>query len=200
MLFCVSMFVLTACDGCGEKITEKPQEQVEAYVNLSLAEKQLIVGDEALLVATTPLIDGLSVAWTSSDTNVATVSGDGIVTAMRPGTADITATFGDKTAKCIVTVSLGSNLPHIEFENQIVNDTVNIAKNSDINLGAFVKFNGKTFNDATFTYNVIEGNSLGSVTSAGKFSAGNEKGQILVLILPNLPKSSLLTLLQVTLF
>jgi hypothetical protein len=51
MLFCVSMFVLTACDGCGEKITEKPQEQVEAYVNLSLAEKQLIVGDEALLVA-----------------------------------------------------------------------------------------------------------------------------------------------------
>ena len=151
MLFAVSMFVLTACDGCGEKITDKPQEQIETYINLSLAEKQMIVGDEETLVAYTPVIEDLTITWASSDERIVSVN-NGVITAVRPGTADITATFGDKTDSCKVTVGLGSQLPVIEFENQIVNDNLYVAKNGDVNLGAFIKFNNKIFNDATFTY------------------------------------------------
>ena len=46
------------------------------------------------------------VVWTSSAGNVATVSGDGLVTAVGAGTATITATTvdGDFTATCVVTV------------------------------------------------------------------------------------------------
>jgi len=46
------------------------------------------------------------VLWTSSAGNVATVSGDGLVTAVGAGTATITATTvdGDFTATCVVTV------------------------------------------------------------------------------------------------
>ena len=53
-----------------------------------------------------------SVAWTSSDTAVASVSG-GIVTALRAGTATITASTADKnTASCTVTVTGGgSSIP-----------------------------------------------------------------------------------------
>ena len=46
-----------------------------------------------------------SLNWESSDTNVATVSGTGEVTAQAPGTATITVSCGDKKATCTVLVA-----------------------------------------------------------------------------------------------
>lgn len=60
---------------------------------------------EQLVVSYIPAdtTDVRDVIWTSSDESVATVK-DGIVTAVGVGTATITATVGDKTAVCEVTV------------------------------------------------------------------------------------------------
>ena len=49
--------------------------------------------------------DTIPVTWSSSDPSVAGVSGDGLVTAHKDGTAVITATAGDKEAKCTINVS-----------------------------------------------------------------------------------------------
>lgn len=51
----------------------------------------------------------LALSWTSSDEAVATVAGDGTVTAVAPGQADITAATedGTLTASCSVTVGVG---------------------------------------------------------------------------------------------
>ena len=46
-----------------------------------------------------------TVTWSSSNTAVATVSNNGLVTAIKEGSATITAKAGDKTATCAVTVS-----------------------------------------------------------------------------------------------
>ena len=46
-----------------------------------------------------------TVTWSSSNTAVATVSSNGLVTAVQEGSATITAKAGDKTATCTVTVS-----------------------------------------------------------------------------------------------
>ena len=46
-----------------------------------------------------------TVSWSSDKTSVAIVDDNGMVTAVAPGTATITATAGDKTATCIVTVT-----------------------------------------------------------------------------------------------
>ena len=46
-----------------------------------------------------------TVTWSSSNTAVATINDDGLVTAVKEGSATITAKAGDKTATCTVTVS-----------------------------------------------------------------------------------------------
>jgi len=55
------------------------------------------------LTATT-IPSGITVAWTSSDSSVATVS-DGVVTGVSNGSCTITASAGDLSATCDVTVS-----------------------------------------------------------------------------------------------
>ncbi len=65
-------------------------------------------GTETLTATVTPdNASNKSVTWSSSDTNVATVSDNGKVKAVNPGTAVITVTTDDgkKTATCKVTVS-----------------------------------------------------------------------------------------------
>ena len=72
----------------------------------------LEVGDTETLTATvTPdNADNKNVTWSSSAESVATVSYDGVVTAIAPGTATITATTedGSYTATCEVTVNASS--------------------------------------------------------------------------------------------
>ena len=51
-----------------------------------------------------PPREGAEVSWGSDDTSVASVSDDGLVTAVAPGTATITATSGDASASAEATV------------------------------------------------------------------------------------------------
>ncbi len=91
-----------------------PNSATEATANLTLGQSELTLkqGDSQQLTATLPDVPGesFSLTWSSSDTGVATVSEDGTVCALTPGTAIITATAtGDKGdtffAECSVTVT-----------------------------------------------------------------------------------------------
>ena len=76
-------------------------------VELNKTSLSLTVGDASAKLSATvnPAdADDAAVSWTSSDSSVATVK-DGVVTPLKAGTATITATCGDKTATCAVSVA-----------------------------------------------------------------------------------------------
>lgn len=64
------------------------------------------VGETVQLTATVAPEGAGEAVWSSSDEAVATVSPEGLVTAVGQGTATITATAGEKTATCEVTVEI----------------------------------------------------------------------------------------------
>lgn len=74
-------------------------------ITLSSAQENIHVGDSLTLKATVEPTDSLdAVTWSSSNKTVATVDANGKVTAIGAGKATITATAGNKTATCEVTV------------------------------------------------------------------------------------------------
>lgn len=83
-------------------------------------------GTVILTVSTTPVDADLSLlSWSSSNTSVATVN-DGVVTAVAPGKATITASVNGKTATANVTVLTDVN--SIAFEQDVVNIAVGQTK------------------------------------------------------------------------
>lgn len=78
-------------------------------VTLNEETLDLTVGDEQKITATVApgTATNKSVEYSSSDEEVATVDGEGNITAVAEGSADITVTTkdGNKTAKCTVTIT-----------------------------------------------------------------------------------------------
>lgn len=87
-------------------VTVDAKEIAVAGISLDITEKTLTEGDSFTLTATVEPADASdkTVTWTSSDASVATVA-DGVVTAVAPGAAVITATTANGlNASCTVTV------------------------------------------------------------------------------------------------
>ena len=89
------------------KVTVEKKVIAVESVELDKTELELTEGGSATLVATVKPDNATdkTVTWTSSDPEIATVDG-GVVTAVKGGTATITASAGDKTATCAVTVKV----------------------------------------------------------------------------------------------
>lgn len=75
-------------------------------ISLSDSELTLLIGEKARLVATVLPEDATykTVNWTSGDRDVATVDSDGNITTKGTGETIITATCGELSASCVVTV------------------------------------------------------------------------------------------------
>lgn len=81
-------------------------------VQLNKEELTLIIGRTEQLIASIfpENADNKTIIWSSDNDNIATVDQNGKVTAKAEGTATITATAGDKTAECVITVTEQENI------------------------------------------------------------------------------------------
>jgi uncharacterized protein YjdB len=87
-----------------------------ATVTVALASSNLTVGQTTQATATTrsannSVLTGRTIAWTSDNAAVATVSSTGVVTSVAAGTAQITATSEGKSGSATVTVSAVAAIP-----------------------------------------------------------------------------------------
>ena len=105
----------TTCNVCGYVRTVTPEIVPVSQITLNKAEASISVGNSETLTATVAPENATikALTWASSDEDVATVAPDGTVTAVKVGTATITATAADgsgKSAVCKVTV-IGGTTP-----------------------------------------------------------------------------------------
>lgn len=103
-------------------------ETAPTSVALDIVSSELKVGETLSLIATVTPDNrpDKTVAWSSSDTEVATVDEDGVVTAVGVGTTTITATCGPASAACEVNVSAAFILGDSNCDKVVnVTDAVN---------------------------------------------------------------------------
>ena len=107
----IASLVLLVLTTCGKDSPTKPAPPVPARIMIVPSTATLTaIGQTVQLTASVvdqndSTISEAAVAWTSSDTLIATVSAEGVVTARKNGDARITATSGNVSASAGITVS-----------------------------------------------------------------------------------------------
>jgi len=140
-------------------------------VTITLAEVSLTVTGTQQLTAELKAADGTAladrtIAWTSSDEASATVSVDGMVTAIAPGTATITATSEGKTGTVTVTVTLAP----VDTVT-ITPADVSLTENDTQQLTAELKAaNGTALTNRTITWS-SSNNAIATVSTSGLVTA-----------------------------
>ena len=154
-------------------IEEGKAEVKTPTISLSTTHKELLLGEETYLTVTGENIEGYTLTYRSDNEKVATVSGNGLVTAVGEGSATITAEYWKEDAEsvsatCTISSSFGDYRPELRVYN--TNDgALAISKGSSFQLNVGVEFNNKSFDDAELTYKVkntsiIEIDETGEIT------------------------------------
>ena len=157
----LSLAMLFSVTACGDSEVVDP-----VTVTISQETASVEVGSTVTLTATAS--DESAITWSSSDTDVATVSG-GVVTGVSAGTATITATSGDATATCTVTVTKTED-PTEEVTITISQETASVEVGSTITLtattsdGSEVSWRSNKAGIATVENGVVTGVSAGTAT------------------------------------
>lgn len=104
--FLLTVMAALILAGCEPKNTDPVPVPVES-VTLNEPEITLLVGEDFQLTAEVlpENADNKTIVWESSDTAIATVDENGLVTAIAAGNAIVTATVDDKNATCTVVVN-----------------------------------------------------------------------------------------------
>ncbi len=171
---------LAACKDTGKEnkgdgtVTTMPKPEEEASISFSSVSAQLTVGDEYAVLYRAG--EG-EITWATSNADVATVK-SGVVTAIKPGEAKITASLDGDTAELTVKVATNGLMPSLHFENGFESgETISTVKGGSINFSSYVLFNTKRFTDMQVSYSV-DNEGLASIDGQGKFVAKNQKGTV----------------------
>ena len=134
-------------------------------IKLSDTSETIYVGNKFAITAT----GASSVKWSSSNTSVATVDSNGVVTAKKSGTADIKATSGSNSATCKITVKSGTSV------NIYSTSISNMRRGKSVLLKSTtgsVKWKSSNTAIATVNNGIVDTKSNGYVTITAYTSSG----------------------------
>ena len=165
-----SNITATAGGKTGTSLVTVSKRVVEvSSIELNKTALSLVEGEEFTLVATVKPEDATdkSVTWTSSDSSVAKVD-DGKITAIKEGTASVTAKAGNKSVSCTVSVSKKV----VAVTEVILNNTsLSMVEGDEATLTATVKPDNAT--DKTVSWSSSDA-SVASVSVSGEVTAIKE--------------------------
>jgi hypothetical protein len=106
------------------------------------------------------------VQYLSSNPLVASVRADGKVSGIGIGSAEITVSFGEYSAKCEITVGMGAELPSLQFY-QVEHPITTISEIDLLDLSCYVQYDNTKYTDAIVSYSLD--NPDAGVIVNGKF-------------------------------
>ena len=154
IMMVATLGVLCSCDEPEPPSLPTPPPTNEVTLTINKNRTDLIIGQYEKLKATLENSKE-NITWSSTNPQVATVSNTGMVTGVSVGTSKIIARASDLSAECVVSVGLGNYVPEIQMES-FSGDSVSIATVDTVNLRGEIKFNGKSYSDAYFSYQLSD--------------------------------------------
>lgn len=154
---------------------EKGAETINTpTISLSASHKDLLIGDEMYLTVTGENEEGYVLTYRSDKETIATVTQNGLVTAVGEGNATITAEYSKEgaesvSASCTISSGFGDYRPNLVVYNTN-NGALTIAKDASFQLNTGVEFNNKSFDDAELTYEVTDPSVI-AIDETGKITA-----------------------------
>lgn len=128
---------------------------------------EVAIGDTVQLIATTN--SSKTITWSSDKTSVATVNSNGLITAVAPGFATISATVDGKTAKYVISVYAFSNVQIVSSYGNTNTVSIRLKNNTDSDITILGGGAGVTVDNEKYPLVSINGTSNGQVTlSAGE--------------------------------
>ena len=118
LFFFTAGLALMAAAGCGKDDGKDMDPPVEEVI-VEPESLTLNAGESCRLNVTVlpPEAASAGVKWSCDNNSVATVTSEGLVTAVAAGEANVTAMSGDRSAVCAVTVIEGGQEPEPEPDN-----------------------------------------------------------------------------------
>jgi Bacterial Ig-like domain (group 1)/Bacterial Ig-like domain (group 2) len=166
LLFCS---VLASCGGSGGSTVTPPAAVASVKVTApsSLVEGQTSPAQAVPLDASGQTLTGRSISWASSDALVATVTAGGLITAIKPGNATISATSEGQVGSSALAVSIDPTPASI----LLTAPTLSIASGGSVQVTAVVKNGrGEVISAQGLTY-ASSATSIATVSSAGLVSS-----------------------------
>ncbi len=153
VLALVSLFAVVGCSPKpGPDPEPTPEPAPAATITLDKVKAELDVYETLVLTATKENTDA-EIVWSTSNASVATVA-DGTVTAVAEGSVTITATAGEASATCEVTVTNSHTAPVMRLER----DSVAVAKDGSYEIAVETIWKGEPIGEPVeYTWTVGEG-------------------------------------------
>lgn len=174
MLLSVMLFAcvgtITACKDTGKDSTSSASEEnANCYIEINPLKVILDVYEQATLEATVRKGSDYvfeTVTWTSADPSIATITAEGLVSAVSEGVTKVTAKYDTYEADCAIVVLNSGAKANLALADYNVEMRVEETKR----LAPIVRFKGTSYSDAKFTY-TVEDETVATISKSGVVEA-----------------------------